>query len=98
MTETVIVQIIGAPIACKDGVKDTWRQVADWAARQIKARYGDMVRVEYFDLFDPGCPTLPEGALLPLVLVNSRVISSGGKISMPVIRKSLEESGAYPIF
>ena len=98
MTEPINVQIIGAPIACKDGLKDSWRETAEWAARQIKARYGEKVRVEYFDLFDPGCPPLPEGAQLPLVLVNNRVVSSGGKISMPVIRKSLEESGAYPIF
>ncbi len=34
MTESVNVHIIGAPIACKEGIKDTWRQVADWAGRQ----------------------------------------------------------------
>ena len=95
---TVLVQIIGAPIACKDGVKDSWRETAEWAARQIKALYGDTVRVEYFDLFDTGCPPMPEGAQLPLVLVNNRVVSSGGKISIPIIRKSLEELGVTPIF
>jgi disulfide oxidoreductase YuzD len=95
---TVSVQIIGAQIACKDGLKDSWRETAEWAARQLKARYGDAVRVEYFDLFDPGCPALPEGAQLPLVLVNNRVVSSGGKISIPIIRKSLEELGVTPIF
>jgi disulfide oxidoreductase YuzD len=95
---TVLVQIIGAQIACKDGLKDSWRETAEWAARQLKARYGDSVRVEYFDLFDPGCPALPEGAQLPLVLVNNRVVSSGGKISIPIIRKSLEELGVTPIF
>jgi disulfide oxidoreductase YuzD len=91
MTEPIIVQIIGAPIACKDGVKDTWRQVADWAARQIKARYGDAVCVEYFDLFDPGCPVLPEGSQLPVVMINGEVISNGGKISIPIIRMKIEE-------
>jgi len=90
---TVLVQIIGAPIACKDGIKDSWRETVQWAARQIKARYGDTVCVEYFDLFDPGCPPLPEGSQLPLVLVNNRVVSSGGKISVPLIRKNLEELG-----
>ena len=90
---TVIVQSIGAQIACKDGVKDSWRETAEWAARQIKALYGDAVRVEYFDLFDTGCPPLPERVQLPLVLVNNRVVSSGGKISIPIIRKSLEELG-----
>jgi disulfide oxidoreductase YuzD len=95
---SVLVQIIGAQIACKDGLKDSWRETAEWAARQIKARYGDAVRLEYFDLFDPGCPPLPEGSQLPLVLVNNRVVSRGGKISVPVIRKSLEDLGAIPIF
>ena len=95
---TARVQIIGARIACQDGVKDSWRETAVWAAKQIKARYGDGVCVEYFDLFDPGCPPLPEGAQLPLVLVNSQVVSSGGKISIPVIRQKLEELGAIPIF
>ena len=95
---TVSVQIIGAQIACKDGLKDSWRETAEWAARQIKARYGDTVNVEYFDLFERGCQSLPEGAQLPMVLLNSRVVSSGEKISIPVIRKRLEESGAIPIF
>ena len=54
--------------------------------------------MEYFDLFDPGGRPLPEGAQLPPVLVNNRVVSSGGKVSIPVIRKRLEESGANPIF
>ena len=66
--------------------------------RERAARLGAEVCVEYDDLFDPGCPILPEGAQLPLVLVNNRVVSSGGKISIPVIRKSLEESVAVPIF
>lgn len=88
---TAIVQIIGAPIACEGGVKDSWRETAEWAARQIEALYGDAVCVEYFDLFDPNCPLLPERAQLPLILVNKRVVSSGGKISMPIIRESLKE-------
>ncbi len=87
---SAIVQIIAAPIACKDGIKDSWRETAEWAARQLYSRYGDAVRVEYFDLVDPGCPALPEGAQLPVVLVNGRIVSSGGKISIPVIRKYLE--------
>jgi hypothetical protein len=93
MTERV--QIIGARIACQDGGKDTWRETAESAARQLVARYGDSVCVEYFDLFDPGCPPLPEGLQLPMVLVNDQVISSGEKISIPVIRKRLEELGSF---
>jgi hypothetical protein len=93
MDRPPFVQIIGAPIACADGLKDSWRETAQWAAGQLASRFGDSVRVEYFDLFDPGCPRVPEGAQLPLVLVNGRVVSSGGKISIPVIRKYLDGLG-----
>ena len=91
-----MVQIIGAKIACEDGIKDTWRETAAWAARQLASRYGDAVRVEYFDLFDTGCPPLPDGAQLPLVLMDGQVVSSGGKISIPAIRKKLEEKDRIP--
>ncbi|NMC11467.1 MAG: hypothetical protein GYA34_01130 [Chloroflexi bacterium] len=88
-----IVQIIGAPIACKEGVKDSWREVAEWAAGKLKAQFNENVLVEYFNLFDPDCPSLPLGAQLPLVLVNNEVLINGGKISIPVIRKRLYELG-----
>ncbi len=88
-----VVQIVGAPIACAEGVKDTWRDVASWAATRLASMYGDQVRVEYFDLFDPAIPPVPAGAQLPLVLVNGDVVNSGGKISLPRIRNRLESLG-----
>ncbi|GAB4446201.1 MAG: hypothetical protein OHK0041_04680 [Anaerolineales bacterium] len=88
--QTVFVQIIGAPIACKDGVKDSWREVAAWAARQLQARFGEDVQVRYYELFDADCPSMPAGAQLPLVLVNGEVTISGGKIAIPVIRRKIE--------
>ncbi len=88
-----LVQIIGAPIACKEGVKDSWREVAEWAAGQLKSRFGESVQVLYFDLFDPACPSLPPGTQLPLVMVNDQVLTSGGKVSIPAIRKRLQELG-----
>jgi hypothetical protein len=93
MTPPIVVQIVGAPIACAEGVKDAWRETALWAANQLKARFGDKVQVDYFDLFDPACPPLPSGAQLPVVLVNAEVLSIGGKISVPAIRKRLETMG-----
>ncbi len=91
-----VVHIIGAPVACADGVKDTWRDVVQHAAGQLSARFGDQVCVQYFDLFDSNCPALPDGAQLPLVLLNGEVLSSGGKISVPVIRKRIEALGVTP--
>ncbi len=87
------VQIVGAPVACAEGVKETWRDVAKHAADQLRARFGDSAQVQYFDLFDPACPALPAGAQLPLVLIEGEVLSSGGKISVPAIRKRLEALG-----
>ena len=88
--QTVIVQIIGAPIACKDGVKDSWGDVAKWAIGQLKGHFGEVVDAHYFDLFDADCPPMPKDAQLPLVLVNHEVLSSGGKISVPAIRRKVE--------
>ena len=90
MSKSVLVQIIGAKIACAEGVKDSWREVAGWVAGQLRIHFGDEVSVQYFDLLDSICPPLPPDAQLPLVLVNGEVLSSGGKISVPMIRKHLD--------
>lgn len=90
MTKPITVQIIGAPVACTEGIKDSWREVSDWAAQQLNARFGDTVRVEYYDLFDANCPRLPDHAQLPLVLVDGQMLSSGGKVPLPAIRRRIE--------
>jgi disulfide oxidoreductase YuzD len=93
---TAVIDIIGAPAACAEGVRDTWREVAGWAAAQLSNRFGAAVQVRYFDLFDPGCPPLPGAVHLPLVMVNGEVLTSGGKISVPVIRRRLSALGVSP--
>jgi hypothetical protein len=91
MSAQTVVQIVGAPItACGEGVKDTWRELAEWTAGQLTARFGQAVRVEYLDLFDPACPPLPTGAQLPVVYINDELFSSGGKINGPAIRRQIE--------
>jgi hypothetical protein len=90
MSRVILVQIIGAPSACKDGVKDSWREMARWAAGQLKTRFGEMAQVKYYDLFDADCPPMPANAQLPVVLVNGEVTVNGGKISMPAIRQKIE--------
>jgi hypothetical protein len=93
MDGPAVVQIIGAPIACADGVKDSWREMAEYVSGKFEVQYGDLVEVVYFDLFDPACPALPPNAQLPLVIINNNVLTSGDKISMPAIRKRLLELG-----
>ena len=90
MNQPILVQIIGAPIACADGVKDTWRDVARWAEDHLKRRFGETVRMKYYDLFDADCPAMPNDAQLPVVLVNGETTINGGKISIPVIRRKIE--------
>ena len=96
MSRPVIVQIIGAPIACKEGVKDSWREMAEYVSGKFKNQFGDSVEVVYFDLFDPACPALPPNVQLPLVLVNNEILTNGEKISMPAIRQRLQEMGVEP--
>jgi len=98
MTTPILVKIIGAPVACKDGIKESWREVAEWAAGRLRSRYGETVRVQYYDLFDSDCPTLPPESQLPVVIVDEVLISSGGKISIPQIRKKMEELGVTQLF
>lgn len=91
MSKPVLVQIVGAPIACEEGVKDSWRDVSTWAAGQLKRQFGDDVQVKYYDLFDADCPRVPSGSQLPLVLVDLEAVISGGKISIPVIRNKISD-------
>jgi disulfide oxidoreductase YuzD len=91
MSKVVSVQIVSAPIACEGGLKDSWRDTAQWAEGQLKNRFGEAVQVKYFDLFDADCPPMPVNAQLPLVLVEDEVVISGGKISIPIIRGRVEE-------
>ena len=93
MNKPILVKVIGVPVACKDGIKETWRDVAEWAAGQLYARYGDQVKLQYFDLFDPNCPTPPSETKLPAVFIHETLISSGGKISIPLICKKIDELG-----
>lgn len=104
MAETnlpVRVRIVGVPGACAKGVSEPWRDAARWAATQLAARFGEKVVVEYYDLFSPEMERFPEAmaliqrgeASIPLVFVGDRLLSTGGKISVPAIRKALEALG-----
>ena len=96
MDRPVLIQIVGTPVACAAGVKDTWRQLARWLAAQTSARFGDAVQVHYHDLFDPRCPPLPPQAQLPLVLINGQVFSTGRKVNLSAIHAHLEKLGLKP--
>jgi hypothetical protein len=89
----VLIHITGSLVACSQGTRDDWRDLAGWLASKMTALYGDQVAVKYCDIFDTDCPSLPPDAKLPIVKINEEVVSMGGKISMTVIRKKLESLG-----
>ena len=70
-------------------MKDSWRDVSLCAAGQLKTYFGESVQVKYYDLFDANCHPVPLGSQLPLVLVDNEVVTSGGKISIPVLRNKI---------
>jgi disulfide oxidoreductase YuzD len=97
----VRVRIVGAPSACPSGISEPWRDIARLVASQLSARFGERVAVEYYDLFSPEMDDFPEALALvregkagiPLVFVGDRMLSAGGKVSVPAIRKALEALG-----
>lgn len=105
MDHLISVRIFGAPTACASGVTDAWREVADWVRRQLTARFGQQVSVEYYDLFSPQMDRFPEimamvargQGQVPLVFVGGELLSSGGKVSAPDIRRRLEAKGLQPL-
>jgi hypothetical protein len=89
----VLIHITGTLIACSEGMRDDWRDLAIWLTSKMTALYGDQVAVKYYDIFDPDCPSLPPNAKLPVVKINKERLSMGGKISMTLIRKKIETLG-----
>jgi len=96
-----VVRIFGTPVACKDGIKDAWRSTAAFAGNALRVRFGDQITVEYYDLFSPDMDRFPQVLALvsagrgqvPLVFIGGELLSSGGAISIPDIRRRLEALG-----
>lgn len=101
MDSPIPVHIFGVPAACATGVTDAWRKAAGWARQQLMARFGQHVTVEYYDLFSPEMDRFPDvlalvkegSGAVPLVFVGDELLSAGGKVSVPAIRRRLEAMG-----
>lgn len=104
MDRQISVRISGVPTACATGVADAWRETAALVRRQLTARFGPPVSEQYYDLFSPEMDRFPEIVALvsagqgqvPLVFVDKELLSSGGKVSVPDIRRRLEMLGLVP--
>lgn len=98
MDQPFLVRIFGVPTVCATGVTHAWREVTDWTRQRLTARFGEQVRVEYYDLFSPEMDRFPEvlalvkegNGAVPLVFVGDELLSAGGKVSIPAIRRRLE--------
>ncbi len=89
--QIITVEIIGAKIACSQGLRDDWRNLAEWIGSKFDILYNGRVITIYYDLFDENHPLLPENAKLPVVIVDHEIFSMGGKIAMSLIRKKIDE-------
>jgi disulfide oxidoreductase YuzD len=90
MKTPITVQMIGAPVACAEGIKETWREVAEWAQAQLTARFGEQISFTYYDLFDSACPPMLGDTQLPYILVAGEAVINGGKVSVPLLRRKIE--------
>lgn len=89
-TRKIKVEIIASPIACEEGIRDDWRDLSKWLSSKLDVIYGNLVTVQYFDIFDSNCPPLPPQAQLPIIKVGEQVLSMGEKLSMPRIREQID--------
>lgn len=103
----VTVRVFGVPTAsgCDCGTQSsTWREATEWIGRSLKGHFGEQICVEYYDLFTEAPDTFPNvlevvahgQARPPLVFVGDELLSSGGRISGPAIRRRLEKLGFVP--
>ncbi len=97
----IAVRVFGVPTANSCGPQDAWRDTTEWIGRSLKQHFGNRIRVEYYDLFSEAPDAFPKVLELvargeappPLVFVGDELLSSGGKISSPAIRRRLEALG-----
>lgn len=79
-------------------MEDAWRSTAAFAGHALRVRFGNQVSREYYDLFSTDMDRFPlvlalvaEGhGQVPLVFIGDELLSSGGAISIPDIRRRLE--------
>ncbi len=88
----VKIQIIGTQVACHQEIKDSWREMSGYVKSQLQTHFPENVDLEYYDLFDKNCPSIPTDARIPIVIINDKVFSSGEKISVLLIKAYLQQN------
>lgn len=95
--ELPALRIFTAPDATCGGA--TWSDAVALVAARLRRRFGEALEVEQVALFSPRCFEFPRvleaisaGAPLPVVLVDDRIVSEGGKLSEPRLARAVEQA------
>ena len=97
-THAVTVRVFAAPDAsCGHG--PTWSSATAFMAIRLRRRFGDRVVVEHVEIFTARSFEFPDvlaaiqgGSLLPIVVVDGRIVSEGGKLPEPVVGRAVTEA------
>ena len=93
--KAVAVHVFAAPDAsCGQG--QTWSAATSYIRARLHRRFGDRVVVEHVELFTARSFEFPDvlaaieaGSPLPIVQVDGRVVSEGGKLSEGVMARAV---------
>jgi hypothetical protein len=91
----IVVRVFAAPDAsCAHG--STWSAATRIIGEHLKHRFGDAVQVEHVEMFSARSFEFPEvlgavraGGALPVVVVDDRIVSQGGKLSERTIAQAI---------
>ncbi len=98
MKSTKITVRIFAPPLGECAGNNTWQTAASMIGKKLQKRYGENVETEFIELFSPESFNYPDIMELvqneekqpPFIIVNDRLVHSGGKISERAIREEID--------
>lgn len=98
MSKPILIRVIAPPTA-PNACVNTWENAIQLIESKIMARYPGQVVFEFVPLFSRAFFEIPRmvqalqdgSAETPVILVNDRIVQSGGKISESKIRIAIEE-------
>lgn len=105
MADAVTVQVFAAPDAsCGD--RNTWSAATAYIRARLRQRFGDRVVVEHIEIFTARSfefanvlAAIQRGSPLPIVAIDGRIVSEGGKLAEGPITRAVNAAlgGAAPV-
>lgn len=105
MANAVTVQVFAAPDA-SCGNRNTWSAATAYIRARLHQRFGDQVVVEHVEIFTARSfeftdvlAAIQRGSPLPIVVVDGRIVSVGGKLAERPIARAVETAlgGTHPV-